>query len=113
MDFHNQLYFTYYPNDNLRLRLGHSYSYGHNNFSLGGEWAPGGSSSVTPSLFAAGLADADGYRVFAGGVRFYFGNRDKTLIQLHRVADPRSYVAAESDQENTGEIIVVSPSELR
>ena len=111
--FHNQLHVTYYPTDNLSLRLGHSYSYGHHNFSLGSEWALGGSSGVTPSLFAAGLADADGHRAFVGGVKFYFGNRDKTLIQLHREADPRSYVAAESDQENNQEIILIGPTELQ
>ncbi len=108
-DFHNQLHFSYYPTDNLSLRLGHSYAYGYHGFSLGGEWALGGKGGVTPSLFAVGLSDFDDHRAVVAGMKFYFGQRDKPLIRIHREADPRSYVS-ENDEDNRA-IIVIGPTD--
>ncbi|MEM6497205.1 MAG: hypothetical protein AAF709_10810 [Pseudomonadota bacterium] len=108
-DFHNQLHFSYYPTDSLSLRLGHSYSYGYHGFSLGGEWALGGKGGVTPSFFAVGLSDLDDHRAVVAGMKFYFGQRDKPLIRIHREADPRSYVS-ENDEDNRA-IIVIGPTD--
>lgn len=109
-DFHNQLHISYYPIDNLSIRLGHSYSHGWNGFSLGGEWALGGSGGVTPSLFAVGLTDTNDHRAFVAGMKFYFGQRDKPLIRIHRESDPRSYVS--QDYEDNREIIDIGPTDL-
>ena len=91
--FHSHIHLNYYPIDNLSLRIGHAYAFDQNFLSLGGEWALGASNGVTPSLYAVGIASQDDHRAFVAGMKFYFGQQDKTLIRIHREADPKTYVS--------------------
>ena len=40
------------------------------------------------SLFVEGRAGENDFRGVWGGVKFYFGQKDKSLIQRHRQDDP-------------------------
>ena len=79
---------AYYPTDNLRLHARHTYVYGSNNFTLGGEWALNTNSATTASLFANGTASDGGETTAMAGLRLYLGQREKSLIRRHREDDP-------------------------
>lgn len=98
--FQSHIHLNYYPTDNVSLRIGHAYAFDRNGFALGGEWALGASNGVTPSLYAVGIANQDDRRTVVAGMKFYFGQQDKTLIRIHREADPKTYVA--QDYEHQG-----------
>lgn len=79
---------SYYINDNFRLSAGHLYTGGRNALSLGAEaaFALGGGRMV--SLFGEGRIGESGNHGILGGLKVYFGQRDKTLIRRHREDDP-------------------------
>jgi hypothetical protein len=76
---------AFYPQDDLRLSVGHRYLGGENALALGAEW------QVSPrgvALFAEGLVGDDHSNAVIGGLRLYFGDRGKSLIRRHREDDP-------------------------
>lgn len=78
---------AYYPIDNLRLDAGVRYVAGPGTMGLVDvEWRPHDSSGL--SLFASGSFGGDDYRQVLGGVRYYFGDTGKSLINRHRQDDP-------------------------
>jgi hypothetical protein len=79
---------SYYVADNFKLSIGHLYTFGRNGLTLGSEYgfALGGGRMV--SLFVNALFAEGGNNAVLGGVRFYFGQRDKTLIDRNRQDDP-------------------------
>jgi hypothetical protein len=79
---------SYYVTDNFKLSIGHVYTIGRNGLALGGEcgFALGGGRMA--ALFARGLIAEGGSNAVLGGLRIYFGQRDKTLIDRHRQDDP-------------------------
>jgi hypothetical protein len=79
---------SYYVTDNFKLSIGHLYTFGRNGLTLGSEhgFALGGGRMA--SLFAGALFAEGGNNAVLGGVRFYLGQRDKTLIDRHRQDDP-------------------------
>ncbi|MDQ2954116.1 MAG: tail fiber domain-containing protein, partial [Pseudomonadota bacterium] len=86
--FFDQINLAYYPSDDLKLFIGHRYIGGTNAFAAGGEWAiPTGNSTVA-SFFVEGRVGEDDYRGVWGGMKFYFGQKDKSLIRRHREDDP-------------------------
>jgi hypothetical protein len=79
---------SYYVTDNFKLSIGHLYSFGRHGLTLGSEYGVALGGGRMASLFAAALFAGGGNNAVLGGVRFYFGQRDKTLIDRHRQDDP-------------------------
>jgi len=79
---------SYYPTDDLQLHIGHAYSYGHHSLRYGLEWAFAGHAGAASTLYADGSVGEDGTHAAGLGMRFYFGQHDKTLIRRHREDDP-------------------------
>jgi len=86
--FFDQINLAYYVQDNLKLYAGHRYLYGMHAAALGGEWGFPLGHGVMGALFAEGRIGQDDFKGIWGGVRFYFGQKDKTLIRRHREDDP-------------------------
>ncbi len=79
----------YYPSDDINLNFGVARYLATNALTLGAEWQPRPTSSVT--LFAYGaIAENDAPTIY-GGLRFYFGGEPKSLIRRHREDDPNSW----------------------
>lgn len=79
---------NYYPLDDLKLTLGHSYVFGTHFGNAGFEWGHALGGGVLASLFATAGISEDGDGAAVAGLRFYFGQRDKPLIRRHREDDP-------------------------
>jgi hypothetical protein len=84
---------SYYVTDNFKLSIGHLYTFGRNGLTLGSEYGFALGGGRMASLFAAGLLAEGGNNAVRGGVRIYFGQRDKTLIDRHRQDDPEAFDA--------------------
>jgi hypothetical protein len=85
---YDQVNLQYYLQDNFDIYAGHRYLGGENALALGGEWGIPMSHGVMASLFAEGQIGQDNFHGVWGGVRFYFGQKDKSLIRRHREDDP-------------------------
>jgi hypothetical protein len=79
---------AYYPIDNLKLSIGHSYAFGNNSALIGAEWGLPTGGGTMASLFVRGSVSESGDGAVLGGLRLYFGQRDKTLMRRHREDDP-------------------------
>src|SRR5919108_4059788 len=79
---------SYYVTDNFKLSLGHLYTFGRHGLTLGSEYGVALGGGRMASLFAAALLTEGGTNAVLGGLRLYFGQRDKTLIDRHRQDDP-------------------------
>jgi hypothetical protein len=86
--FFDQINLAYYLNDNLKVFLGHRYLGGKNAVAIGGEWGVPVGAGTMGSLFVEGRYGEDNATGVWGGIRFYFGQKDKSLIQRHREDDP-------------------------
>lgn len=93
--FFDQVDLAYYLQDNLRVYAGHRYLGGEHALALGGEWGIPMSHGVMAALFAEGRVGEDNFHGVWGGVRVYFGQKDKTLIRRHREDDPIDWGAGE------------------
>ena len=84
---------SYYVTDNFKLLIGHLYQSGHHGLRLGAEhgFALGGGRMA--SLFAEALFAERGSTTVLAGLRVYFGQHDKTLIDRHRQDDPSNLFA--------------------
>jgi hypothetical protein len=76
-----------YATDNLRVNVGFRRYLDLNLFSAGGEWQPDWD-GLPISLFVEGQFGEQDYASVFGGIRFYFGGPDKSLIRRHREDDP-------------------------
>jgi hypothetical protein len=79
---------SYYVTDNFKLSIGHVYTLGRSALSLGGEYGFALGGGRMASLFAEGLVGEGGVNGARGGLRIYFGQHDKTLIDRNRQDDP-------------------------
>ena len=79
---------SYYPVDNLRLSLGQGRVLGLNAALFGAEWGVATAGGTMSALYARGIVSEGGDGAVLGGLRFYFGERQKTLIRHHREDDP-------------------------
>jgi hypothetical protein len=79
---------SYYLTDNSKLSIGHLYIFGRSALRLGGEqgFALGGGRMA--ALFAEGTLGEHGAYSALAGLRIYFGQRDKNLMERHRQDDP-------------------------
>ena len=93
IEFFNRFTIAYYPLDNLRLSVGHSYGYGRHALTLAGEWAVGNANTATSSMLANGSVQEDGEASATAGLRLYLGQHDKSLIRRHREDDPQGSLA--------------------
>ena len=79
---------SYYALDNLKLSIGHRYMGGRNAAALGAEWGLPLPSTMMGSLFVEGTIGGRDASGIWGGLRVYFGERQKPLIARHRQDDP-------------------------
>ena len=86
--FFDQINLAYYFTDYLKGFVGHRYLGGKHAFAVGAEYGMPVGGGKMAALFVEGRAGEDNYRGVWGGLRFYFGQKDKSLIQRHRQDDP-------------------------
>jgi hypothetical protein len=86
--FFDKLNVAYYVEDNAKIFAGHRYLGGRNALALGTEWSMALSDNRMGSLFVEARVGENNYHGVWGGVRVYFGQHNKTLIQRHRQDDP-------------------------
>jgi hypothetical protein len=79
---------AYYLQDNLKLFVGHRYQGGKNSLALGSEWGFPVSGGTMGALFAEGRIGSGNNHGIWAGLRFYFGQKNKTLIRRNREDDP-------------------------
>jgi hypothetical protein len=79
---------SYYVTDNFRASIGHAYIFGTHFLRLGSEYGFGLGGGRMASLFAGGWIGERGNNAVVAGLRVYFGQRDKTLIDRNRQDDP-------------------------
>ena len=89
--FFDQVNLAYYLQDDFKIYAGHRYLSGKNALALGGEYGIPAGHGIMAALFAEGRIGEDDYHGVWGGVRFYFGQKDKTLIRRHREDDPNDW----------------------
>lgn len=89
--FFDKIDLSYYLNDNFRISVGHRYTGGRHAAAAGLEFgvATGGGTMV--ALFGEGRLGEDDYRGIWGGLRLYWGQKDKPLIGRHRQDDPPGF----------------------
>jgi len=87
--FFDKVDLSYYVTDDWKAFAGHRYMGGKNALALGSEYALASGSGTKASLFAEGRLGegSNNYGVW-GGLRIYFGQKDKSLIRRHREDDP-------------------------
>ena len=86
--FFDSIRASYYVTDNFKLSIGHVYTIGRNALTLGGEYGFALGGGRMASLFAQGVIGEGGNNAVLGGLRIYFGQHDKTLIERNRQDDP-------------------------
>jgi hypothetical protein len=70
------------------LSIGHRHTAGLNAGALGFEYGVPLGRGMMSAVFAEGRVGEQNFKGIWGGVKFYFGQRDKTLIARHRQDDP-------------------------
>ena len=90
--FFDEVNLAWYVNDNTRLFVGHRYLGGKNALALGGEVAVPWTGPFLLTAFVEGrIGEADFHGIW-GGLRFYWDQKNKTLIQRHRQDDPYNWL---------------------
>lgn len=79
----------YYPTDDINLNFGVARYLDINALTLGAEWQPQPTASVTVFAYGA-IAENNASTVYAG-LRWYFGGEPKSLIRRHREDDPNGW----------------------
>jgi hypothetical protein len=86
--FMDQVNLKYYFTDNWDGYVGHRYLGGKNALALGSEVGVPLGRGVMGTAFVEGRLGEKSFEGVWGGLRLYFGQRDKTLIRRHREDDP-------------------------
>jgi hypothetical protein len=86
--FFDDVWVSYYVTDNFRLSAGHIYTFGTNFLTLGSEYGFALGGGRMASLFAEGWIGERADNGLLAGLRIYFGQRDKSLMDRHRQDDP-------------------------
>jgi len=100
--FFDEVNLAYYPMDNLEIYVGQRYLGGKVAAAFGAEWGIPARNGVMAALFAEGRVGEDSYHGVWGGLRFYFGHKDKTLIRRHREDDPTNWNNGPDSASNNG-----------
>jgi len=85
--FFSNLMGSYYPADDLRLSIGHHLTGGQHAGQFEAEWGLDGGSVGPLSLFASGMLTETSDTGMLAGLRVYFGQGEKPLIQRDREDD--------------------------
>jgi hypothetical protein len=89
--FFDQFKAKYYFTDNVSGYVGQDYLGGKNALALGGEFAyPLGHGIMTSAFVEARLGEGE-FRGVWGGLKFYFGQKDKALEARQRQDDPETW----------------------
>ena len=83
---------AFYPTDNLKLYVGHRYLAGNHAAAFGAELGIPMQRGMMAALFAEGIAGENNFQGVMGGLRLYFGQKDKSLIRRHREDDPPDWM---------------------
>ena len=94
--FFDQVNLAYYLTDNLKGFVGHRYLGGRHALALGAEYGVPVGGGKMAALYVEGRAGEDDFHGVWGGLRFYFGQKDKPLMLRHREDDPLSDWMAKS-----------------
>ncbi len=89
--YFDEVNLAFYPMDDLELYVGHRYLGGRNAAAFGGEWGMPLGNGIMAGLFAEARFGTHSDHGAWGGLRFYFGQKDKTLIRRHREDDPTNW----------------------
>jgi hypothetical protein len=100
--FFDQINLDYYLTDNFKAYIGHRFLGGQNALALGGEYGIPMGHGIMAALFIDGRIGEDHYHAIWGGVRFYFGQKDKTLMRRHREDDPNDWDIGADGTGNNG-----------
>jgi hypothetical protein len=79
---------AYYLTDDVKFSIGHRYYGGKNLLALGSEWQFANFGKTSSALFIEGRVGTERLDSVLAGVRFYFGQKPKSLIRRHREDDP-------------------------
>jgi hypothetical protein len=82
---------SYYATDNWRLSIGHVYTIGRNALTLSSEYGVPLGGGRMAALFVCGILGESNTNSVRAGLRIYFGQRDKTLMDRSRQDDPTTY----------------------
>jgi hypothetical protein len=88
--FFDAIQASYYLTDNFDLHIGQVYSLKTQFLTLGTEYGLALGGGRMASLFADATFGEHGRNAVLGGVRIYFGEHDKSLIDRHRQDDPNN-----------------------
>lgn len=86
--FFDDIQVAYYPTDDLKLHVGHAYVIESNYLTYGVEWGIPSRRNTATSLFIQGDLAEGGSHQASAGLRLYFGQKPKSLIERHRQDDP-------------------------
>ena len=76
---------AFYATENFALTAGYRHFLSTDAGAIGFEYQP---ESLPGSIYADAMFGSDNYLSIVGGVRFYFGGEEKSLIRRHREDDP-------------------------
>jgi hypothetical protein len=99
--FFDDVSVAYYVTDNFELSAGHAYTFGTHFLTLGGEYGFALGGGRMASLFADGWIGEGGNNGALAGLRIYFGQHDKSLMDRHRQDDPREWREERCDVRRT------------
>ena len=91
--------FSYYAIDNLMVSAGYANIFRKDVAYVGAEYLVSSYRGAGTSLFAMAAAAEGGSYAGLAGIRVYFGQKDKTLIERHREDDPailRQYTSSDT-----------------
>ena len=92
--FFDQVNLAYYVTDDWKAYIGHRYLGGENALALGTEFGIPTGRGTMAALFAEGRIGENGHNGIWGGLRIYFGAKDKSLMARHREDDPTDWTPA-------------------
>ena len=100
---------SYYVTDNFKLSIGHRYISAEHGLTLGAEHGIALGGGLMASLFADATFAEGGDNAVLGGVRIYFGQHDKTLIDRQRQDDPAAFGGLSNNLDPKVRCTVTSP----
>jgi hypothetical protein len=86
--FFDKVNLAYYITPDWKAFVGHRYLGGKHALAAGTEWAMPLGVGAMASIFVEGRVGEDNFHGVWGGAKFYFGQKDKSLIRRHREDDP-------------------------
>jgi hypothetical protein len=86
--FFDKIDLSYYINENFKVSVGHRFTGGRHAAAAGVEVGIAAGRGTMVALFGEGRLGEDDYRGLWGGIRVYWGQKDKGLLARHRQDDP-------------------------